>query len=317
VQIAVNPAYLQRFRDSLANLGDAPETQILLAVSGGPDSIALLVLANDVAAGRIRAATIDHQLRPEAAAEAVFVRDICSALGVPHVTLSPAQKITGNIQSAARSARYALLEGAANEYGCSLIATAHHGDDQLETVLMRLARGSGVGGLAAIRHRNGCVIRPMLGFSKSELEEICIGAGIAPVRDPSNDNADFDRVRVRQWLAETSHPLTVDRVGRSAFALAEASEALQWATNTLSATRIFMKEDIIQCDATGLPRELQRRLLMRCLSALEPALRPRGDAIDRLLNRLEAGGDGMIGNIQCKASQVWEFSAAPPRGHAP
>ncbi len=300
----------------MANLGDARETRILLAVSGGPDSIALLVLANEAAAGRIHVATIDHQLRPEAAAEAVFVRDICAALGVPHVVLSPAQKITGNIQSAARAARYALLESAADEYDCSLIATAHHGDDQIETLVMRLARGSGVDGLAAIRRHNGRVIRPLLGFSKSELEEICIGAGIAPVRDPSNDDADFDRVRVRQWLAETKHPLTADRVGRSALAMAEASEALQWATDTLSATRIILKDDIIQCDASSLPRELQRRLLLRCVSILEPGLRPRGDAIDRLLDRLEAGGGGMIGNIRCKANASWEFSVAPSRARA-
>jgi tRNA(Ile)-lysidine synthase len=313
VQITPNPEYLDRFRIALGDLKVGDDDRIMLAVSGGPDSLALLRLASEVAADRIVAATVDHQLRPEAADEAVFVSALCENARVPHVTLIPAQKIGGNIQSAARAARYALLAQAADEHGCSFIATAHHGDDQMETVLMRLARGSGIDGLAAIRPQNGRIIRPLLGFSKSELEEICASAGLVPVRDPSNDNPDFDRVAMRQWLAASPHPFRADRLNRTARALGDAAAALAWVVDDLAGQRIREEHAEIQCNAEDLPRELKRRLLLRCLSRLEPDLQPRGEAIDRLLAELDAGKTNMIGNILCKGGAIWRFSAAPPR----
>jgi tRNA(Ile)-lysidine synthase len=313
VQITLSPVFLDRFRLALDDLGVANHDRIMLAVSGGPDSLAMLLLAREVAADHIVAATVDHKLRPEAADEAAFVGDLCSKMGVRHVALSPPQKISGNIQSTARMARYALLETAADEHQCAWIATAHHGDDQLETILMRLARGSGLDGLSAIRPRNGRIIRPLLGFSKSELEKICADAEIEPVRDPSNDNADFDRVAMRQWLAQSPHPFDIDRANRTARVLGEAAEAMAWVIDGLSEQRIFQENMQIQCDATHLPRDLKRRLLMRSLSRLEPDLNSRGHAIDRLLADLESGKNGMIGNILCRGGAVWQFSIAPPR----
>ena len=209
MQVTTKPEYLDRFRSTLAGLGIGKADRILLAVSGGPDSLALLILAAETMPGAIFAVTIDHQLRPESAAEATFVAMSCAELAVPHATLTPAVPITGNIQSAARVARYQLLEQTADDQNCTLIATAHHGDDQLETILMRLARGSGIDGMSAIRASNGRIIRPLLGFSKSELEEICLSAGIEPVRDPSNENEDYDRVAIRKWLGQSSHPFTI------------------------------------------------------------------------------------------------------------
>lgn len=285
----------------------------MLAVSGGPDSLALLLLAQQCAAKRIVAATVDHQLRPESANEAVYVGTICQQLGIPHLVLTPERKIVGNIQSSARAARYELLATAAEAHRCASIATAHHADDQLETLLMRLMRGSGVDGLASIRTRNGDVVRPLLGFSKLELEEICAAAGITPVRDPSNDNPDFDRVAVRQWLAGSSHPFQIARIARTVRALGDAAEALNWVASDLAATRIKHEHAVIQCDSTQLPAELKRRLLLRCLSQLEPGLRPRGEPIDRLLAELDAGKSSMIGNIVCKGGTKWTFSVAPAR----
>lgn len=313
MQISIRPDFLARFNVALAGLGISDTDRILLAVSGGPDSLALLVLAQQCMAKRIVGATVDHQLRAESAAEAEYVASVCERLGVSHAILRLDKKITGNIQSSARTARYALLETAATQHRCSLIATAHHGDDQLETLLMRLARGSGVDGLSAIRPHNGRIIRPLLQFSKSELEEICKSAGFEPVRDPSNDDADFDRVAMRQWLASSKHPFDLNRIGTTVGALQDAGTALAWMTDRLSRERISSKNKEIQCDAAGLPRELQRRLLLACLTRLEPALKPRGDAVDRLLADMLAGESATLGNILCKGGAIWCFSPAPPR----
>jgi tRNA(Ile)-lysidine synthase len=252
-------------------------------------------------------------LRAESADEAQIVAEICRNLGIPHIILTPDEKISGNLQSSARAARYALLERAADTQNCQNIATAHHADDQLETLLMRLARGSGVDGLSGIRARNGRVVRPLLEFTKAELIDICASAGIQSVNDPSNANVDFDRVAMRNWLASTQHPFPASRALRTASALADASDALVWMTDTLATQRISHKNDVIVCTASGLPRELKRRLLIHCLRAIDVNLAPRGDAIDRLLTDLENARTAMIGNIKCVGGADWQFSKAPPR----
>ncbi|MGB5078561.1 MAG: tRNA lysidine(34) synthetase TilS, partial [Sphingorhabdus sp.] len=219
----------------------------------------------------------------------------------------------GSIQASARTARYALLEQAADAERCDVIVTAHHGDDQLETVLMRLARGSGISGLSAIRPRNGRVIRPLLEFSKSELEEICKQAGIKPVRDPSNEDAEYDRVAMRQWLARAQHPFQIDRVNRSVNSLYESGLALEWMAQQLAIERISKKSHEIQCDAEGLPHELKRRLLLLALAQISPDLEPRGEAVQRLLGDLDAGRTRTIGDILCKGGSPWRFAPAPAR----
>jgi tRNA(Ile)-lysidine synthase len=143
-----------------------------VAVSGGPDSLALLLLAHAAMPGLVEAATVDHGLRSESADEAAFVAEICGKLGVPHATL----KVTvgaGNLQAEARAARYAALAGWMAERGLAALATAHHADDQAETLILRLNRGSGVAGLAGVRAR-GLVpgtrlplLRPLLGWRRA------------------------------------------------------------------------------------------------------------------------------------------------------
>jgi tRNA(Ile)-lysidine synthase len=148
------PESLARFQADLDRLtGGAGRVGI--AVSGGPDSLALLLLAHAAIPGGIAAATVDHGLRAEAAGEAAFVAALCATLGIPHATLRPGAPITGNIQSSARKARYALLEIWADQHNLDWIATAHHADDQAETLLMRLSRGAGVAGLSGVRAVNG------------------------------------------------------------------------------------------------------------------------------------------------------------------
>jgi tRNA(Ile)-lysidine synthase len=313
VQVTVEPAYLERFTQALADLGVGGNDHILLAVSGGPDSLALLLLAHLWAPERIAVATVDHRLRQESADEAIHVSQICKDWDVQHVTLAPSEPISGNIQSSARTARYALLAEAAKTHSCTFIATAHHGDDQLETLLMRLVRGSGVSGMAGIRARNGQIIRPLLGFSKAELEGICATAGVKPVRDPSNDNADFDRVAMRQWLATSEHAFDIGSAARTAAALGDATAALDWMSAQLANERISLAEDKIALDANSLPKEMQRRLLLRVLIQIDPKITPRGDAIERLLVDLSSGRTAMIGDIRCQGGDIWHFSPAPPR----
>ena len=301
------------FENAVNRLNVAPATRILLAVSGGPDSLAMLLLANTVMPDHIAAATVDHRLRPEAADEAAFVAKLCADWNIVHRVLTPKHPITGNLQSAARIARYALLEQAADELDCELIATAHHGDDQLETLLMRLARGSGVDGLAGIRARNGRIIRPMLSFSKAELEQICTDAGVKPVRDPGNEDANFDRIAMRHYLSGRPNPFDARRAVRTGSSIADAVAAMCWMTEQLSGTRIGSENGTITVDMSGLPRELQRRLLLVCLGKIDSNIKPRGDAIERLLDDLTDGNTATIGDILCRGGSVWRFSSAPPR----
>ena len=287
--------------------------RMLLAVSGGPDSLAMLLLAHAAMPSRISAATIDHQLRPEAADEADFVAALCEKLNVPHSILRPPAPITGNLQSEARAARYALLQTQADTDGCDWIATAHHADDQLETVLMRIKRGSGIDGLAAIRTRQGKIIRPMLAFAKTELEAICKQSGVTPVSDPSNADDSFDRVAIRQWLAANAHPFDVHRAVRTARAFADASEALEWTTDSVFETRVSSNGGDLILNPAGLPREIQRRLLLRILDQIQPGYAPRGDAADRALETLANGGRQLLRDILCEGGETWRFRPAPGR----
>lgn len=311
MQIALSEEAI-RFTRAVERLG-AGDSRILLAVSGGPDSLAMLLLADAVMPDRVAVATIDHGLRPEGRAEAEYVADLCAERNLQHSILTLDRPITGNIQSSARTARYDLLHGAADQLDCAFIATAHHADDQLETLLMRLARGSGVDGMSGVRPRLGRIIRPLLEFSKSELEIICKSAGVEPVRDPSNDNAEFDRVAVRKWLADAPELFDSSRASHTASAMYDAGTALAWMAEQLVATRVSKINDEVQCDASGLPAEIQRRLALAALAMIDPELRPRGDTIVRLIEALTGGITSTVGNILCKGGAIWRFSSAPPR----
>jgi tRNA(Ile)-lysidine synthase len=299
-----------RFRADLEVLtGGAPE-RIGLAVSGGPDSLALLLLAQAAFPGRAHAATVDHGLRPEAAGEAAFVAALCADLGVPHVTLEAGMTGTANLQAAARERRYFLLGRWAREIGAACLLTAHHLDDQAETLIMRLLRGSGLSGLAGIRAVNAAavpIVRPLLAWRRAELAGLVAAAGIEAVADPSNEDARFDRVRVRARIAEAGW-LDPVPLARSAAALAQAEEALEWTVDRLYAERVRGSA----LDPSGLPGELRRRLLLRMLAAMGgPA--PRGAAIARLLATLEQGGTATLAGVKCSGGAIWRFTPAPPR----
>ncbi|RJF93932.1 tRNA lysidine(34) synthetase TilS [Sphingomonas cavernae] len=307
--MTVPPETLARFLKGLPALDD---DIVGVAVSGGPDSLALLLLAEAAWPGRVRAATVDHGLRPESAAEARWVADLCAARGVPHSTLTPETPITGSLQAEARRARYALLDAWRLEQGVAWVMTAHHADDQAETLLMRLNRGAGVGGLAGIRAVNRHILRPLLGWRRAELQAIVEAEELAALRDPSNEDMRFDRARFRRHLADAPW-IDPQALARSAAHLADAEAALGWMADEIAAERIVETETGIALDPAGLPAELVRRLLRIALKRREPGLEPSGPELDRALAEIARGGQISLGGLLVRGGKLWQISTAPPR----
>jgi tRNA(Ile)-lysidine synthase len=310
-----------RFRHDLEAVVGADAGALGIAVSGGPDSLALLLLAHAACPGRVAAATVDHGLRPESRAEAAEVARLCGGIGVPHAILTATVVAEGEgVQSAARSARYAALAQWMDERGLSLLLTAHHCDDQAETLLMRLNRGSGVAGLAGVRAAGAVpgsggrlrLCRPLLGWRRSELEAIVAAAGVEPARDPSNADERFDRVRLRRRLAGAPW-LDPAALARSAAFLAEAEAALDWAAGPLFAARAEVGEGAVTLRPNGLPGELLRRLVLRCLDQLTPEAKPRGEKLAAFIAKLERGGVATLCGVKGRGGETWRFEAAPPR----
>ena len=304
----------RRFADDFRRLTDAgPEDRIGIAVSGGPDSVALLLLAAAAFPGRVAAATVDHGLRAEGAGEARFVADLCAVRGISHAILTLDTLDAGNVSARARVARYAGLNDWADAHELRWLLTAHHADDQLETVIMRLNRGAGVTGLSGVRARQGRIVRPLLGWRRSELVAIVADAGITPVDDPSNHDDRYDRARLRKSLtgADWIDPIAVTE---SAAALADADAALMWSVDALEVANISEAGGQITLDRpTSLPTEYVRRLTLRCLRRIDPDCAPRGAALSRLIDSLAAGNTAAIGNIVARGGKIWTFAPAPPR----
>lgn len=305
-----------RFAAELARLGVAPDDRLAVAVSGGPDSLALLLLARAAHPGALIAATVDHGLRPEAAAEAAGVAAICASLGVEHHVLSVSVVEAGEgIQAAARAARYAALADWCAIRGIGRIATAHHADDQAETLLMRLNRGAGLAGLAGVRAarwlRPGLrLVRPLLGWRKAELVAIVTDAGLTPVDDPANRDARHDRTAIRALLA--ANPLLDPlRIAASAAHLADSEAALDWVTRRVTENRIEQQADGMAFDHAGLPREIRRRAVAQILSDF--SVIADGPGLATLLDRLESGQAATLGGVKATPGECWTFAPAPPR----
>ena len=307
----------ERFTTALALLWPAPPPARLgLAVSGGPDSFALLLFAHAALLGRIAAATVDHQLRPEAAAEAAMVAETCATLGVPHATL-PVTLAPGNLQAEARNARYAALAAWLEAENLSALATAHHADDQAETLLARLNRGSGAAGLAGIRARAQVpgspypLVRPLLEWRRAELADIVAQAGLTPAQDPSNTDPRFDRARLRAHLAQADW-LDIPALAQSATHLADADAALAWAANREWAEAVT-REPLGLTYRPQAPRAIALRILTRIVTELDGE-EPRGSAIARLFDTLLARQPASIGNLVARPlPSGWSFSKAPKR----
>lgn len=178
-----------------------PTTRVLVALSGGPDSTALVWWLVEQGVPVV-AAHYDHALRADSSQDAVHVAALCDRLGIELLQERRVQPLPrGSLQAAARRLRYEFLERARPEAGCALIATAHTADDVVEGVLLHLLRGSGLAGARGMPERRGPIIRPFLRIWRREIEEYLARCGEEPLRDPSNDQvARFARARVRHQL---------------------------------------------------------------------------------------------------------------------
>lgn len=314
-----------RFRhDLIRTLGRDPRGTVLVAVSGGPDSMAMLTLAATAFPGNIHAATVDHRLRADAAAEAAMVANYCARQGVPHATLVPAEPIVGaSIQAAARQARYALLTAHARTIGAEALATAHHVDDQAETFLMRAARGSGIAGLAGVRSRTTIgtvtVIRPLLEWRRAELRAIVRRVEVPFVDDPSNHDPAHDRTRFRRLL-DANEWLGPPQIARSAAALAEADGDVRAIVEWLWTTRASVAGATIRIDVADLPRELTRRLARRAIglvidtAGIAAPKWSESANIESLLDALATGRRAtQAGVVVSPQATEWRFRPAPAR----
>nr|WP_281493715.1 tRNA lysidine(34) synthetase TilS [Ancylobacter koreensis] len=262
----------------------------MLAVSGGPDSTALLLLAHrwrqaGGAATELYVATVDHGLRPTARAEAEAVGTLARELGLPHAILTlPAPLPKARLQEAARHARYEALAAHARAIGAGAIATAHTLDDQAETVLFRLLRGSGIAGLAGIPDERGLdeggpggirLIRPLLGWPKAALIEECRRAGASFAEDPSNRDPRFARTRLRALLPSlAAEGLDAGALARLAARMARAEAALEAAVDAAQARLLAEGQGMAgrlrfpRAGLTALPAEIGLRLLGRAVESV-------------------------------------------------
>jgi tRNA(Ile)-lysidine synthase len=284
-----------------------------LAVSGGPDSLALLLLAQAaLGADRFAVATVDHGLRTDSAAEAAQVAQICAARGIAHQTLPLTMQPGAALQERARDARYRALADWCREQALAALVTAHHADDQAETMVMRMNRGAGLRGLAGIRPRAIVpgdtlpLLRPLLGWRRAVLVALVDKAGLIAVDDPSNRDVRFERARVRRGLA-TAPWLDPAGFAASAAHLAQADVALDWAADQVCAgmtgIEIAMPPD--------LPRALALRVLERVIAHLG-GTPPRGRDLARWHDRIAAGQIATLGGVRGDGrARPWRFVAAP------
>jgi tRNA(Ile)-lysidine synthase len=312
---AMSAGQAERFAADLARLW--PEGGRLgLAVSGGPDSLALLLLAQATIPGRFTVATVNHGLRPEAADECAMVESVCAERGIGCTILS-VKAGTGNLQAAARAARYAALAEWAGREGLSAIATAHHADDQAETLLMRLNRASGLSGLAGVRARGVVpgarlsLLRPLLRWRQPELAEIVSQAGLEPAQDPSNADDAYDRVRIRKALADADW-LDPPALAESAAHLADADEAIEWLVRNEWDERVSVAAGGAIRFEPGVPRAVALRMVARIVEGFgSPA---RGGAIARLVDGLEGGAGGNVAGVAASVKDGgWLFRPEAPR----
>lgn len=277
--------------------------------------MALLLLAHAAMPGRVEAATVDHGLRAESGAEAAMVARTCRDLGVQHRVLR-VEVGSGNLQNEARQARYDALSRWMNDRGLAALLTAHHADDQAETLLMRLNRGSGLAGLAGVRPagktpgQDRLVLRPLLSWRKSELEELVRYCGLTAADDPSNTDERFDRARMRRALQQSDW---IDPVAlsRSAANLADAEEALAWSANREWRDCVTKSDDGFLYRPSA-PRAVQLRVLGRAIRELGGD--PRGSQLAMLVDALRDGKGGNVAGVLASSDKEgWRLRREPPR----
>ena len=298
------PVTAEVFAARMAALGAfEPKPQVAAAVSGGPDSLALAFLLHDwleARGGRLSAFTVDHGLRSGSAAEAAWVGKLMRVHGIAHEVLRwQGRKPAASRQAAARTARYELLLAACEARGIFHLALAHHLEDQAETFLLRLGRGSGLDGLAAmapVSETSGLrLLRPLLTLPKACLLATLEARGLDWVEDPSNDDSAYARVRLRRLLPELAgEGMTPARLGSASRHLGRARAALEGDVAAVLARAArpdpagFL--DLDPAAFAGVSAEVSLRALARCLMAVGGAgYTPRLERLERLHACLRAG----------------------------
>lgn len=276
--------------------------RVAVGVSGGADSLGLLFLLADWCArngGVLKAYTVDHNLRPEARAEAARVADLCRAAGIAHdiLTWHFDARPESHVQERARAARYDLLQAACRRDGFAYLATAHHLEDQIETFWMRLIHGSGIDGLAGMQPQRRLphvtLIRPLLAMSRAQLREVCRALETGWAEDPSNQNNAFLRPRLRafeEMLA--AEGLTPQRMAQTLQKLAEARDLLQDVTDeAVESCAVLHDAGYVLLDRARLAAQapaLARRVLARVLTAVAAggSYPPGHDLLQRLYDAM-------------------------------
>jgi tRNA(Ile)-lysidine synthase len=276
--------------------------RVALAISGGSDSLALMLLAAEYAAATVRhdrfvVYSVDHGLRPEAAEEVAFVVREAERLGFRARALRwDGEKPPAGVQEAARAARYRLFAQAMRHDHAEVLVTAHHLGDQAETVLMRLAHGSGLEGLRGMDYFTEIgelrIVRPLLGIDPGDLRSVVDEAGLEPVTDPSNTDLDYERVRWRQIMPQLE-ALGLDprRLGKFAERARDAETALVAMTAAALSTVEFAPGD--EKAAFGrnvlmsIPRAIAVRVVGRVLDRVGGGRKPHAlAAVEALTDRL-------------------------------
>ncbi|MEO3434212.1 tRNA lysidine(34) synthetase TilS [Inquilinus sp. CAU 1745] len=287
-----------RALDRLGPFGDRP--RLAVAISGGSDSLALCLLADEWVrrrGGEVLGLTVDHGLRPDSAAEAGRVGEWLAARGIAHRILRwPPPHPAAGLQEAAREARYGLLEDACAADGILHLLLGHTTDDQAETFLLRLAGGSGVDGLAAMpavrTGRRVRLLRPLLGLSRQDLRAELRARGQGWIDDPSNENPAFARVRLRAaGEALGAEGMTPRRLAETARRAGLARRALETAAASLAARAMTIDpEGFALIDPRPLARAARDpalRVLGRCIAIVGGSRRPSAPAaLEALLDHL-------------------------------
>lgn len=275
--------------------------RILAAVSGGPDSLGLLLFLHDIAEREglsVGCCLVQHHLREEAEEEARYVESICERLGIPFfrrdVYVEERRRSSGgSVETVARTLRYEALREVKKEAGYTLIALAHHADDQAETILFHLLRGSGARGLSGMVPKHDELIRPFLTVTKKEIEDFLTAFPYTPCHDATNDEMDATRNRIRhQLLPEmlSYNPNLVETLLHTADILRAEDACMEEAAEAWLASH-GGKESLEKDAFRGLPLAMRRRVLQRMLLHMgEEAV--DFDTLSRLTLLAETGETG-------------------------
>lgn len=295
------PLSLEEFEDLLAPYTAQLEGGVAVAVSGGPDSMALVWLLSQLYP--VRAVTVDHGLRPDSAQEAAQVGTWLSSYpNIQHSVLTRAVADRGDskVQEDARHDRYAMMAEYCRGAGVNTLCVAHHQEDQAETVLFRLAKGSGLDGLSgmrAVQDMGGItLLRPLLDVLKQRLVATCQAHGVPFVIDPSNQKTEFARVRLRQSAdILAAEGLSPKRLAVTAKRLARAREALEFFADQAFESMMVKRSDAHRIEFSdeefdALPDEISLRCLVQAYKGLLAegyAYGPRMEKLEDLHRRLK------------------------------